>query len=148
MTFFPWSIRYNVGVPAIDEQHMRLVDLINALHEAATWNNEHNTIPSTIDELETMDEVLVALIDYTSSHFSFEERCMVQHSYPDYEEHKHAHTEFIRRIRQYRRDFDNGSALRSSEMMRFLRDWLTTHILGLDKKLAVFLNEKAVARAP
>ena len=63
MAFFEWDDNYSVGVAEIDQQHQRLIGLINELHEAMTQGSSRNALVSAIDELDTMASVLDALVD-------------------------------------------------------------------------------------
>ena len=62
-----WNERYNIGIDVIDNQHRQILDYINAL--------EHIRISGQRDKIK---EALDDLIDYTQSHFSFEENLLEQ----------------------------------------------------------------------
>ena len=152
MAFIDWDDTYSVNFAQIDQQHQRLFDMINQLHVATTRQRtqstvtgdaqERETIASVVRELATMADVLDELLSYVYYHFSAEENLMLARSYPDYAAHKSAHTRFNERVLTFKQDFDEGGALCSSEIVEFLRDWLTNHILIVDKKLGRFLNEE------
>ena len=57
-----WSVEYNTGIDVIDDQHRRILDYIN---EIADLKHSHDRVK--------MKEVLDNIIDYTQSHFTFEE---------------------------------------------------------------------------
>ena len=59
---------------------------------------------------------------------------MVEYAYPEYDEHKRAHGRFADRIQVFKRDFEEGKALLSMEIMQFLQNWWKEHILDVDKK--------------
>jgi len=101
-------------------------------------------LTSVADELETMTSVIDELIDYCYYHFSTEEEYMLEYAYPGYDKHKKNHGRFVNRIQTFHRDFEEGKAVLSMEIMHFLRNWWKEHILGTDKKLAPFLNEKGL----
>ena len=144
MAFFEWDDSYSVGVAVIDEQHKRLIALINDLYEAMKQGDSQNTWSSAAEELDAMASVLDELVDYTSYHFSTEERYMREHAYPEYAGHKQAHGRFVERTQALKRDFDEGKAIRSMEIIEFLRDWWKEHILGVDKNYGPFFNEKGL----
>lgn len=60
---FVWNSRLITGLAEIDNQHMKLVQLINALHRALRSRLGTNESGKIIDEL----------ADYTSCHFDLEE---------------------------------------------------------------------------
>lgn len=152
MAFIEWDDTYSVNFAQIDQQHQRLFDMINQLHVATTRQRaqgtvtgdgqEQETIASVVRELATMADVLDELLSYVYYHFSAEENLMLARSYPDYAVHKSAHTRFSERVQTFKQDFDEGGAVSSGEIVEFLKDWLTNHILIVDKKLGRFLSEK------
>jgi len=142
--FFEWDDSYSVGVAKIDRQHRRLIGLINELYEAMQQGHGPNTLTSTVNELETMVSVLDELMDYSYYHFSTEEEYMIEYAYPEYDEHKRAHGRFVERIQAFKRDFEEGKALLSMEIVQFLQDWWKKHIVDVDKKYGPFFNEKGL----
>ena len=58
--------------------------------------------------------------------------------------HKTEHVKFVQAVGDFKKKFDTGSAAVSVEIMNFLRDWLTTHIMKTDKKLGQALNKLGV----
>ncbi|MEW8014522.1 MAG: bacteriohemerythrin [Candidatus Sedimenticola endophacoides] len=77
MAHLEWSNSLDTGISVIDEQHKRIVDYINELHDAQ----------QTLDK-RRVGEVIDELVDYTVSHFAFEESLMEQAGYPFLEAHK------------------------------------------------------------
>jgi hemerythrin len=143
--FFEWNSSYSIDVTEVDQQHRRLIELINQLHDAMTRNRGLGTVPATIDEFDTMAAVLGELIDYASYHFSTEEGYMREYAYPEYAAHRAAHRHFVDRVCAFREDLDGGKPVCSAEITEFLRDWWVSHILRVDKKLGAFLNKRAPA---
>ena len=78
MALITWNDVYSVKVKQFDDQHKKLIDLVNQLHDAMKVGKGGQVI----------GDVLKALIDYTGSHFAAEERLMKLYNYPDYEQHK------------------------------------------------------------
>jgi hemerythrin len=144
MAFFEWNDDYSVGVETMDQQHQKLIGLINQLHEALEEDGGQQTTTAAVDELDTIISVLDELVDYSSYHLSTEEDYMREYAYPEYAEHRRTHGQFIDRIQTFKREFDEGEALLSREIIDFLRDWWTQHILKVDKKYGPFFNEKGL----
>lgn len=145
MKFIQWSEEYSVNVAEVDEQHRRLFDLINELHEAMADTRAQYTMATVVHEVETIGTVLNEMMDYVSYHFSMEENHMVAHGYPEYAVHYTAHRQFNAKVKAFMRGFDDGKAIFSAEIVEFIRDWWRRHILVVDKRLGVFLNEKGLA---
>lgn len=135
MPFIEWSERISVGHPLIDSDHHKLIDLVNRLHDAMTHRRG----------AAVLGEVLRELIDYTRVHFAHEERLMREHSYPKLHEHRRQHADLVGRVLDLERKFTAGVVLLSVEVMEFLKQWLTVHIMEHDKALAVFLVKASPA---
>ena len=144
MAFMEWEESYAVRVAQIDEQHKRLIALINDLDAAVARDGVRSTIDSAVDEFEAVTSVVDALVSYTLNHFAMEEEYMVRWLYPGYDEHKRAHQAAISRVNTFETDIEHGKAVSARNVARFLKDWLQSHILDVDKRLGVFLNERGV----
>ena len=97
MTHLVWTDDLNTGIPVIDGQHRQIVDYINQLHDARTTNDR-----------QVVGDVINNLIDYTLSHFSFEEELMVESGYPFAGPHKRVHDVFVKRVGEYQLRFKSG----------------------------------------
>ncbi len=121
MAYWNWDASYEMGIGVIDNQHKRIVEYINELHDALMSRN-NNSIRT----------VLMALTDYTVSHFAFEESLMEQAGYPFFEPHKKVHEKFIATVSRYVDDFNKGEDI-VGKLMAELQIWLTHHILHDDR---------------
>jgi hemerythrin-like metal-binding protein len=132
--FIEWKPEYSVGIESIDNQHRKLIGLINALQTAVDY--------STGEEFER--QALEELVDYTRTHFKYEEGLMEQNGYPDFEPHRAEHERMIAQVDEvmeaYRQDQDN--AMRNA--ITFLKGWLVNHINGTDQQYSKFLIDKGV----
>ena len=146
MSFIEWKESYSIGIPEADEDHRYLVGLINELHETVEQYSRGGTVDAAIRELEAMTSVIDEMLDYASRHFLKEETYMEKSAYPECDEHKQAHRELADKVQTWRREFDEGKAIFSMEIVQFLKDWLDHHILEVDKKLGEFLRGRGVTR--
>ncbi len=133
MAFFTWNDSYSVKIARMDEQHKKLFSLFEELANAMLTGTAR----------EALGGVLRGLSDYTKTHFSQEEQLMKQHGYAGYEGHKKLHEAFITQVSDLQKDFNDGKAL-PVKTSQFLRDWLTNHILKIDRQYSAFLNTKGV----
>jgi hemerythrin-like metal-binding protein len=69
---------------------------------------------------------------------------MESHQYPDLTNHKAEHDRFTKTVLDFQSKFHANEIGLTIEVMDFLKDWLSKHILGVDKKYAPFLNAKGV----
>ena len=130
--YFAWKDEYNVGIESIDKQHRKLVRLINQLTTAADY--------STGVEFE--QEALAELVDYTKTHFSYEEGLMKDYGYPDYEPHKAQHEEMIKEVNAVLAEYEKNSDSAMQNAAIFLKEWLINHINGTDQQYSAFLRDK------
>ncbi|SNB47071.1 bacteriohemerythrin [Geobacter sp. DSM 9736] len=134
MALLSWSDSYRVNIKQIDDQHKKLIEMINTLHDAMKVGKGS----------QVLGEVLKSLIDYTGSHFATEEKLMKLHNYPDYEHHKKEHNLLVMQVLDIQKNLQNGSAPLTQNIMSFLKEWLVKHIQGEDKKYGPYLNGKGV----
>ena len=135
MALIDWSSDLETKIGSIDQQHKKLVALINGLHEAMKTGMGKDITGKAIDEL----------VAYAVTHFSHEERFMTDYGYPGLLAHKKEHDEFTIKAKKLDEDFKAGKMLLTVEIMKFLKDWLTTHIKGTDQKYGPFLLGKGVS---
>lgn len=70
---------------------------------------------------------------------------MRKSAYPGYAAHKKEHDDLVKTAVDLQAKFKSGETRLSVDVLRFLRNWLTTHIQGTDRTLGVFCIEKKVA---
>ena len=84
MPAFQWEEKYSLNIAIIDEQHKKIIELLNKLFDAIAIDQVSKVLVPIIEEI-------VAYSDY---HFVTEEFFMTTHRYPEYAEHKKEHDEF------------------------------------------------------
>jgi hemerythrin len=124
MSLINWSDSMSIGLPEVDDQHKKLVGIVNALHDAMLKGHARDVMGRLLDEV----------IDYTVYHFGTEERLFKEKSYPGAADHKAKHDELTSTAKKLRADVASGKTIISHQVMRFLRDWLSEHILSDDMK--------------
>ncbi|GAA0544648.1 hemerythrin [Rhizomicrobium palustre] len=135
MALVAWSEKLSVGIRSIDDQHKKLVTLVNQLHDGMIAGKGK----------EVVGPVLKGLIDYTATHFKFEEDLFARTGYGDAAAHKKEHEDLVRRVKEIQQVYDQkGPSVLTIQVMNFLKDWLTSHILGSDQKYAPHLKSKGV----
>ncbi len=132
--FLEWKDDYSVGIDSIDQQHKKLISLINQLQTAIDY--------STGKEFE--QEALDELVDYTKTHFSYEEGLLRDNDYPDYENHKAQHEKMFKKVEEVLSDYEHDQDSAMSDAVEYLKDWLIKHINGTDKEYSSYLIGKGV----
>jgi len=127
MKRFVWSTKYNIGIPAIDEQHTKLVAILVDLNDKSKSCPDDLTLDPYFDELEK----------YTEYHFSSEEELMRKNDYPFLSSHLKDHAFFRSKIAEWRcRDMD----CKALTLTAFLTEWLLEHILHTDMMIKEYLE--------
>ncbi len=130
-----WSPSLSVGLNSIDDQHKILVELINELYQKMHGNSAQAAIGT----------VLGKLINYTETHFKFEEDLFAKHGYEEKAEHMTIHRTLVSQLVDFQKEFKTGQSDISLELMEFLKDWLINHIKKTDTKYVPFLKSKGVS---
>ncbi len=134
MSILSWGSHMSVGVKVIDDQHKKLVAVINELDEAVVAGKGSQVHDALFEEL----------TDYFTQNFSTEEELMLVHDYPEYELHRALHVDFTAKVKELRARALKGEQTISEEALAFLTDWLIHHDIAVDKKLGAFLVERNV----
>lgn len=117
-----WDDKLSVNVKEIDDQHRKLIGLVNNLHDAMKGGQGKQVLEPTLQELAS----------YTVYHFQTEEKYMQKFKYPGYLSHKKMHDAFVRKVSDFQKDYHAGRLGLSLDLMNFLREWVTTHIMETD----------------
>lgn len=130
-----WNASYATGCKKIDEQHQKLVDIVNELYDAFLAGTAN----------EKLGEILKSLNDYTVYHFETEEQFMQKYNYPQTDAHKETHEKLIDNITEFYAKHSSGDISVTYDVMNFLRQWLVEHIQKEDMQFADFLKENNIS---
>jgi len=135
MEFMTWTNEMSVGVTVLDEDHKKMIAIINQLHDGILAGHKKEILASVLDHL----------VEYTKFHFAREEELFVKTNYLNAPIHKLEHESFISRIANLQARLVTAPvAMLDLELMGFLRNWLLTHIQGSDKKYGPRLNAHGI----
>ena len=134
MALIEWKDTLSVSVSKYDEQHKKLISLINQLHEAMSAGKGKDVL----------EKVLSDLIAYTKNHFADEEAELKKNNYMDFLNHKKEHDKLTMEVVKFYDEFKAGRTSITVEILSFLRFWLQDHIMKTDKKYGAFLQSKGV----
>lgn len=127
-----WNDEFSVGVRKMDIQHQRIIRIYNTLVDKTQAHPRSDTVSKILEEL----------VEYASEHFKCEEQLLAEYDHPDLEQQKAEHRGF----RKQAGEFCELALADDEEMTRnlliYLHDWWTDHILCKDKKYAALLEEK------
>jgi len=129
-----WNDRYSVKIKEIDEQHKRLIELINNVYDSFEREEQAEIIGNVIGEMEK----------YALSHFNTEERYFAQFSYKNSANHIQEHRHFIEKVKDFQNELKKDQKVLSYKVLDFLRNWFNTHVLKTDKKYEFLLRENGL----
>ncbi|HAM97522.1 MAG TPA: hypothetical protein DCQ26_02830 [Marinilabiliales bacterium] len=127
--FFIWRDNFSVGNQIIDDQHKKLIAIINRLYQSYMDKKQVDEISSIMKEL----------ADYTRYHFTTEENLIREKKYPFIAEHIKEHDFFIEELRNFKEQFDSSPSILTLKVMTFLQKWLKEHILVNDQKYKEYI---------
>ncbi|PWW45560.1 bacteriohemerythrin [Melaminivora alkalimesophila] len=137
MAHIVWTPDLNTGIAEIDRQHRRIVDYINMLHEQRR-----------LADRAALAAVIADVVDYTESHFAFEEELLEQAGYEFLGLHRKVHSLFIRRIGTVKARFEAGEDV-ADELHEILSNWLIRHIRtedhGYKEQVKAYLAQRGEA---
>ncbi len=129
INIFPWNENFNTGIEIIDEQHHKLVDILNSLASQLAQKADETTLQKILQELS----------DYTIYHFETEEHYWNKYFKGDLseKEHKEFHATFIKKIALLKEEQSKKPLVTVVEdALEFLTNWLASHILETDREMA------------
>lgn len=128
MEVFQWNALFETGIASIDEQHKKLVEMINAMAKC-----EIDTSQGLLD----LEKLIQALYDYAHMHFADEEALMAQYAIDSHHSKKHIqeHLEFVKEITSLSKIKSADPQQDLGILHRYLLSWLGFHILGTDQSL-------------
>ena len=115
----------------MDNQHKRLIDLINQLHQAM----EDGTAQ------EVVGDIITALYEYAKNHFNDEENLLEKYNYHKIEQHKEAHRNLCSMVERYQ-DIFHQNKLSINEFAHFMANWLFDHLMVDDKEYSLMIKNK------
>jgi len=134
MPLITWNDKFSVNIQEVDEQHKVWVKILNNLYDAMKEGRGADKLSETLDRL----------VEYTKVHFTAEELLLKKNGYPFYEGHKKIHDDMIKEVELLKLRFESGETMLSVDVMEFLKNWLSEHILNTDKNYGPYLNSKGI----
>ncbi|MAF47037.1 MAG: bacteriohemerythrin [Rhodospirillales bacterium] len=129
-----WRDEYSVGVKELDVQHQIIIQFINELNDTERLRNAPDEV----------DRILDRLTEYVITHFALEEEYMERFDYEGLEDHLEKHIHYIETIADLTQDQVDQKDKVYEELMGFLNQWWTNHILKADKKYSKTFNDNGL----
>ncbi len=136
MTVLSWQPAMQLGMPAIDADHKKLVGLLNHLHYAVVAGEDNPGIARVLEDL----------VAYTRSHFAREENLMERGGYPELPHHRRIHERLAARMQAFQDAFlQSPDDFDMDRFYDFVSGWLLHHVLGEDMKLKPYVARATAA---
>lgn len=123
-----WNKSNAIGIKAIDLQHQNFFAIINKIFAL----NQKKNISQ-----ENLSNLVYQLAGYAMFHFSAEEKYCAESGYPGIKQQILAHQKYQQVIATFMQKMQNPRTnleRLAEEIANFSVNWLTHHILGLDKQ--------------
>lgn len=127
-----WTEDLSVGIGIIDQQHKIWFDKANELFDAGKKGIANEFVANM---LEFLDE-------YTKMHFRDEEKYMLSIEYPEYNNQKKLHTNFITELAKLKEEYSKsgGNIVVIINANQMVINWLINHISTQDKKIGQYVR--------
>ncbi len=125
---FDFDLEFKLGIEAIDNEHIKLVDMLNQTHALLSEGKK--------------DEARVyfgqTLSEYVNEHFTNEEKFMESIGYPGLDEHKKIHENFKKSFQELAPTIDSFDEAAFRKALSDAFTWIISHIGKTDKKYVTF----------
>ena len=122
-----WQDAYSLDIREIDDQHKKLIGYFSAIESSVSLDRGWSEIHFGISRLRT----------YAKIHFEFEEALQRMFGYGQSTEHEEGHRHFFSQLKAIEQRSAGQRA--DEEIVKFLSDWLTQHILVADRDYAKYI---------
>ena len=131
-TVMDWDAKkFDVLVPKMNDQHEKLVNMMNRLYERHDANAGKAELNKLITELR----------DYTIKHFEEEEALLEKMEFPQLRIHRSIHKKLLEDFTAHYDAFAAGPGKLTPAFFEFLRLWLTAHIMHIDRKYGEYSRQ-------
>jgi len=134
MFFLAWEPKYELGIKSVDDDHKKLVTIIDELLGALSQGKGKEVVLPIIKKLE----------DYTLFHFRREEFYMKCANFAELPSHLIEHKRFVDRLKELKEKGMQNDVSVSVELMKFLKEWLINHIQVTDRRYEQLLKKSGV----
>ena len=136
---FKWKESYCLDIDEIDNQHKKLLKIGDEVYDIAILDDGY-------DHYDEIMIVLDKLLEYVEYHFNYEENMLKQYNYEELHNQEEEHSAYIHKVKSIasREDIDDNQRKTILEILDFLAQWITRHIMISDRKYAIYLKEKGI----
>ncbi|HRP02286.1 MAG TPA: bacteriohemerythrin [Candidatus Kapabacteria bacterium] len=122
-----WQSNFELGDDNVDNQHKKLIKLMNTLCES---------FENKADKAET-NNALDDLVFYTKIHNNTEEKLMEELNYNGLELQRNSNRNFYTLISDFRDSFQSGDNSKEYDFLAAIKSWLSNHLSVEHKKYSI-----------
>jgi hemerythrin len=135
MPLILWTDHMSVGVKLLDNDHKKLVLLVNNLSDGVVAGQARQELESNFGKL----------VEFTRLHFSNEERLLEETGYSGTAAHRQEHNRLLDQLMELQARFLSGAEeAKDQDVMNRLRAWLFKHTQGADQDFVSHLKARRV----
>jgi len=137
MELITWQDEYALGIAEIDNQHQKIVEIINSLYQMFSENK--------MTEAAALQTILKELTDYADYHFTTEENYFTTFKYPQAAGHIEKHNQYREKVEEFKKQLDNNNLKETFfTMTNFLHEWWVWHINNMDREYVPLFKENGI----
>ena len=125
MKLLQWKLEYSVGVESVDQEHRKMLELINEL--GAQICEDTNS--------ELVEMFLGEIYAGIAAHFALEERFMRNADYSEYGAHKEDHEALLDELVGIMDHFVADPVVGAEHLTSKLSNWFSVHFSSFDARL-------------
>lgn len=136
--YFEWKDAYSVNVAEIDSQHKKMFEIGSRISDLVLAKDDY-------DHYDEIMDILIELTEYTMHHFNYEEKLMERYGYKELDSHRFEHVFLTKKIKKLQeKDIDTNQKMATIDLIAFVSDWISGHILMTDMKYRDHFNEMGI----
>lgn len=137
MALIPWESGFELGISEIDEQHKKMLSIINKLYDMFEGIKNEEQVK--------IDKIIKEMVEYALYHFATEEKYFNLFDYDKKEEHIKIHDQYRIKIAEWQARYDETKDNKIFfEISNFLHDWWQWHINNVDRSYIPFMKANNV----
>lgn len=128
---FQWSAAFEIGVPAVDDEHRDILNRLNSLR-ALVATAARAEVEASLDDL----------VQTVRVHFDHEEHLMATHNYAGLTTHQASHANLLSTLELIREDLGRGEAMRAGDgLAEFFTVFFSSHVPIVDRRYVPVMAE-------
>lgn len=127
-----WTDDLSVDDATLDDHHKNFFDQFRSVQSN----------PIAADDTARLFKLFDFLDEHIFRHFQYEENYMRNHGFPEFEEHKVLHDQFVDEFQDFKKSIlSDEESFSVEELVKWMGEWWTEHIKDKDQEYARYIRE-------